>query len=112
MPTFVFHPSGISEKNIWTIAAHTIGCVMTTTSVGNCLQKILLLLFQICRFLLTMKSRLVLLPTMIDCCCVGFLQSQITRFSELYEDRLEQVICDYSGRSVAASISCLPEESC
>jgi len=36
IPTFVFHPSGITVKKLGKIAAHMVNHFMTTKSLGNC----------------------------------------------------------------------------
>ena len=46
----------------------------------------------------------------IDSCCVGFLKSELSQFNRLYKGVLAQVTSVRQGSSVAAIISCLPED--
>jgi len=89
------------------MAAHTVDHAMTTTSVGHCLQKMLLFNFKGCRSLL-IKRIPSWPPNMFQ---MGFLTSELTKFSELYKCILAQITSVHPGSSVAVIISCLPEET-
>ena len=46
----------------------------------------------------------------IDRCCAGFLKSKLTKFRNLYERVLGQIMDVHPGSSVTDIISCFPEE--
>jgi len=46
----------------------------------------------------------------IGCCWVGLLKSEVTRFIDLYEGVLAQIISMHTGSSDSVIISWLPEE--
>jgi len=56
------------------------------------------------------KSLSLLVLDRIDCCCVGFLNSKITRFSNHYEGVLAQISNISPGSFVSVIILCLPKE--
>ena len=62
MPNFAFHPPGINNL-LGRIESHMVGCVTNTTSVGHCLQKMFLFVFEDCRIFLMIKRSQSTLPT-------------------------------------------------
>ena len=74
MPNFAFHPPGINNL-LGRIESHMVGCVMNTTSVGHCLQKMFLFVFEDCRIFLMIKRSQSTLPTRFPMVITAVLES-------------------------------------
>jgi len=115
MPTFVFHPPGITVKIIgMECNTHGMRCCAHHTC-GSLLAEDGVVHFRKLQILVDDKEQTVIgahhVSDGIDCCCIGFLKSDLSRFSELYEGLLARVVDVRPDCSVVVIISCLSEET-
>ena len=115
MSAFLFHPPGITVKIIGTDCSTNGRSCYGHQSCGSLLDLDVVVRLRRLQILVDGKERSVIaayhVTDGIDSCCVGFLKSELTKFSSYYEGVLAQISSVRPSYSVAVIISCLPEET-